>query len=55
MTGTELKALLDKCKNEAERLEIIAKANLGARSEAAKRALKKREERVTNKNNNNGK
>jgi hypothetical protein len=49
MTGTELKALLDKCKNEAERLEIIAKANLGARSEAAKRALKKREERIRNK------
>ena len=49
MTGTELKALLDKCKNEFERLEIIANANLGVRSEAAKRALKKRKERIKNK------
>lgn len=55
MTGAELKQLLDKCATGLERLEIIAAANLGERSEAAKRALKKREERVTNKNNNNGK
>ena len=49
MTGTELKALLDKCKNEFERLEIIANVGLGERSEAAKRALAKREERIKNK------
>ena len=51
MTGTELKALLDKCNNEFERLEIIAAVGLGKRSEAAKRALAKRKERITNKNN----
>jgi len=51
MTGTELKALLDKCNNEFERLEIIAAVGLGKRSEAAKRALAKRKKRITNKNN----
>ena len=55
MTGIELKQLIDKCATELERLEIIAAANLGERSEAAKRALAKREERIKNKNNNNGK
>jgi len=51
MTGTELKALLDKCNNEFKRLEIIAAVGLGKRSEAAKRALAKRKKRITNKNN----
>lgn len=51
MTGIELKQLIDKCATELERLEIIAAANLGERSEAAKRALAKRKERITNKNN----
>ena len=46
MTGTELKALLDKCVTEFERLEIIANAGLGERSEAAKRVLAKRKERI---------
>lgn len=46
MTGIELKALLDKCNNELERLEIIANAGLGERSEAAKRVLAKRKERI---------
>ena len=58
MTGIELKQLIDKCATELERLEIIAAANLGERSEAAKRALSKRKKRIeernkktTNKNN----
>lgn len=50
MTGTELKALLDKCATELERLEIIAAANLGERSEAAKRALAKRKKRIEERN-----
>lgn len=53
MTGTELKELLDKCNNEFERLEIIANANLGERSEAAKRALAKRKKRIEERNKKN--
>ncbi len=50
MKGEEVKQLLDKCETGFERLEIIAAANLGERSEAAKRALAKRKKRIEERN-----